>query len=161
MKKSLRVEAACRLCGADRGFVIEGEAPPPCGGCGDRPATVIPAALREQGRLEKCAVCGDQQIYRQRDFDRRIGVGIVAAGAVLSLALLLVSVKLAYGVLFGMAIVDALLYSRLPEVAICYRCKAEHRGWAKSSELQPFDLLTAELIDHQERESREGSNTKR
>ena len=27
MRKSLRVEAACRLCDADRSFVIEGEAP--------------------------------------------------------------------------------------------------------------------------------------
>jgi hypothetical protein len=103
--------------------------------------------------LERCVACGEHRIYRQKDFNRRAGLVVVIAGMAISLAVLPFSPMGAYGVLFGMAIFDGILYWRLPEVAICYRCKAKHRGWSGDSRLEPFDLLTADLIDQQVRDS--------
>lgn len=102
--------------------------------------------------LALCLACGGR-LYRRKDLNRRAGLALVAAGAGASLAILPFSPPLAYAVLFGMAAIDALLYLLLPEVAVCYRCKAKHRGFHPSDRPEPFDLLTAELIDRQTREA--------
>ena len=54
--------------------------------------------------------------------------------------------------LFGLAAIDLALYRRLPEIAICYRCGARYRKFPTESKLEPFDLLTAEIVDQQVRE---------
>lgn len=109
--------------------------------------------------LERCIACGEYRLFRQKDFNRKVGLGVVAGSAALSLALLPFSPLLAYVVLFTLALVDLGLYRILPEVVICYRCHARHRGHAVESPVKPFDLLTAELVDKQVRE--EGTRTPR
>ena len=112
---------------------------------------------RANTRKERCIACGEYRLFRQKDFNRTVGVGVVAGSAILSLALLPFSPLLAYVVLFTLALVDLGLYRILPEVVICYRCHARHRGYAVESPVNPFDLLTAELVDKQVRE--EGPRT--
>jgi hypothetical protein len=145
-----------------------------CAACGDRAEAALPApmaicrrcraetTLRPSGgqldslSLGACVRCGEARLYRQKDIDRRKGVAVVAVGAAASLALLPFSPLAAYGVLGGLAAVDLWLYGRLPEVAICYRCRAEHRGFDARNEIDPFDLLTLEMVDRQnQREGRE------
>jgi hypothetical protein len=38
------------------------------------------------------------------------------------------------------AALDLVLYFTLPDVAICYRCKAHHRGFQGIASLPKFDL---------------------
>lgn len=130
---------------------------PTCPSCG---ATLRPFLPARPDVLERCAGCGEHRLYRQKDLDRRVGVAVIVGSAALSLALLPVSPLLAYAVLFLLALVDLGLYRMLPEVIVCYRCKAQHRGFARGTEVGPFDLLTAEVIDEQERrEAGEGRKT--
>ena len=126
-----------------------------CPGCARKlPLTQTPA-LRERGVLERCAGCGEHRLFRQKDFNRKIGLAIVLGSAAVSLALLPFSPLSAYGVLFALTLVDLGMYWRLPEVVICYRCRAQHRGCAPESPVKGFDLLTAELVDHQARQERD------
>lgn len=153
MAYALRLEIDCPDCGHRRILRPLDGALEPCEACGHHLNPVISEPLAQHGVLEGCVACGEHRLYRQKDFNRRAGLLVVVGGAAASLAVLPFSPLGAYAVLFGMAIVDALLYRRLPEVAICYRCKARHRGYDGSSRPEAFDLLTAELIDHQIRES--------
>ena len=105
--------------------------------------------------LSRCVVCGEHRLYRQKDLHRVRGLVVVLGTAAVSLALLPFSPMAAYGVLFLLTLVDVALYRRLPEVIICYRCKAEHRRCGAQAQVRPFDLLTAEVIDNQIREQEE------
>jgi hypothetical protein len=105
--------------------------------------------------LRRCVVCGEHRLYRQKDLHRKRGLAVVLGTAAVSLALLPFSPMAAYGVLFLLTLVDLALYRRLPEVIICYRCKAQHRRCGAQAQVEPFDLLTAEVIDNQIREQEE------
>ncbi|MGD8375281.1 MAG: hypothetical protein PVF68_04005 [Acidobacteriota bacterium] len=154
MARGFSVELRCRNCDAAlRLLPLDGPAPP-CPGCGAVRDLRLPEALRERGVLERCAACGDPRLYRQKDFPRSLGLAIVVAGMAASLAVLPFSPLGAYAVLFGMALLDGIVYLLLPEVAICYRCGARHRGWDPSVRPAPFDLLTADLVEHQRRQAR-------
>jgi hypothetical protein len=145
---ALRLRFTCAGCGSrvDAGAL---DADARCMACGRVRPPVASEALRARGILDRCAVCGDARLYRQKDLNRKLGLAVVVTGAIASLALLPWSVLGAYGVLGALALLDLALYRRLPEVAICYRCHAEHRGYAPQSPIEPFDLLTLELVDHQ------------
>jgi hypothetical protein len=144
----MRVNVDCPGCSKTLSFPAKGETV--CGECGHRLRRQ--AASGDTGILERCAACGEYRLYRQKDLNRNVGVAVVLGSAALSLAMLPVSPAAAYAVLFLLALVDFGLYRRLPEVIICYRCKAQHRGYAPESQAEPFDLLTAEVIDQQVRD---------
>ena len=105
--------------------------------------------------LCRCVVCGEHRLYRQKDLHRNRGLAVVLGTAAVSLALLPFSPMAAYGVLALLTLVDVALYRRLPEVILCYRCKAQHRRCGAQAQVEPFDLLTAEVIDNQIREQEE------
>jgi hypothetical protein len=91
--------------------------------------------------VERCAACGGRQLYIQRDFNQKVGLGIVVAGA------LLVPFTPFYSSLFAAAIADAVLYALVPEITVCYRCHAHFRGFERNPEHQAFDLHLAEQYD--------------
>lgn len=155
MARGFEVELRCRNCdGALRLLPLDGPTPP-CPGCGTAPDLRLPEELRARGVLECCAGCGDARLYRQKDFPRRLGLAVVVAGMAASLAVLPFSPLGAYAVLFGMALLDGIVYLLLRDVAICYRCGARHRGWNPGVRPAPFDLLTADLVEHQRRQARQ------
>lgn len=89
------------------------------------------------GPITRCAVCGDDKLYLQKDFDQRVGCAIVAAGAAL--------VPWTWGLSLGVcALVDYLLYRRLPPMTVCYVCGARYRGMAPHPDHAPYDLVTAQ-----------------
>jgi hypothetical protein len=116
---------------------------------------MTPAAPPAGDALRQCVRCGEHRLYRQKDLHRNRGLAVVLATGALSLALLPFSPMAAYSVLFLLALVDFALYRRLPEVIICYRCKAQHRRCGAQAQVESFDLLTAEVIDNQIREQEE------
>ena len=81
-----------------------------------------------------CMACGCDELYRHRDFNQKLGILIIAIGVVLWLWLD------NFLPMVGAAIIDLLLFYKLPDVAICYRCKAHHRGFDDIGVLPGFDL---------------------
>jgi len=85
-----------------------------------------------QSILKKCPVCTRQDFYKQKDFNRKIGVGLFVIAAILSIW--------TYGLsLVALYLVDLFLFKRLPVVAICYKCRTNFRNVANFSEIRDYD----------------------
>ncbi len=88
--------------------------------------------------LNQCPACGCSHLFRQRDFNRRLGMAILMVGIVLSF--------FTYGIsLLFVTVLDLLLYFKVKEVAVCYGCSAVFRGFQGIPKLEPFQLV---LHDH-------------
>ena len=91
------------------------------------------SAFRESGKVTQCPACGTEHLYRQRDFNRKLGIGLLVLGIALA--------YWTYGVsLAVVTLIDWLLYKKVGEVGCCYRCHAQLRKSAEVSKIAPFDL---------------------
>jgi hypothetical protein len=95
--------------------------------------------LSAEGGLLGCLACGHPELYTARDFPRALGLGIVAAAAVLAPFTWYLS-------LVAAAAVDAVLYRTAPSVVSCYACSARHRGFAPVPRHPRYDLAIAERL---------------
>lgn len=87
--------------------------------------------------LEKCPICDCRRFYRQKDFPRIFGLGIIVVGAVL--------VPFTYGIsLVVLSLIDWSIYKRVPTIAVCYMCRAEFRGILIMNNILPFRHHMAE-----------------
>jgi len=123
----MTVEFGCPRCGR----AVEGEpgSTVACRHCG-ADATLAPGGPT----LAECLACGCPELYRHRDFNQKLGILLIVAGAVLCLVLT------SFLPLVVAAVLDLVLYYVLPDVAICYRCHAHHRGFANVHTLPAHDL---------------------
>ena len=119
------VTFGCPHCG--RAIELEPGTSRACARCGE--TVELP-----DGDLTQCLACGCDEIYRHRDFNQKVGLLIIATGVVLWLwwdnFLPMVAA----------ALIDLVLYLTLPDVGICYRCKAHHRDFDTIHKLPAFDL---------------------
>jgi hypothetical protein len=100
-------------------------------------------------------VCAGADFYTRKDFDPKLGLAFVVTGAIVSAVFYWFGRDLiAYGILAGAALVDLLVYGRLKNVTVCYRCHSEFRG-AYPRTAPTFDLHTADMLE-QEYERRIG-----
>lgn len=103
-----------------------------CGSC--HALLPIPAGGLSGGdsgtaRLERCLVCPSLDLFVRKDFPQRLGVAIVAAGLAASCVAWANRELLAtFGILFGTALVDVVLYFLMPDCLTCYRCNARYHG---------------------------------
>jgi hypothetical protein len=106
----------------------------------------------DQGVPGQCAVCGNADLWRQKDFPQSLGLALVAAGAVLSsIAWYFHWPQTALGLLMAFALADMLVFMLMPDVLVCYRCKARHRAVASSTAEHPaFSHETAERYRQEE-----------
>ncbi|MCA9024967.1 MAG: hypothetical protein KDA86_07120 [Planctomycetaceae bacterium] len=118
-----------------------------CESCGwERPVTQ-PSA--DASQLSECLVCGNHDLWRQKDFPQSIGLTFVAAGATLSsIAWYYHRPVWALGILLAFAAADLVLFAIMPDVLVCYRCGARHSG-GDLSEHPTFDHETAEKYRQQ------------
>ncbi len=123
----MTVEFGCPACG--RAIDLEPGTRAPCPHCGAE--AVLPPA---PPLLGPCVACGCTELYRQRDFNQKLGLLLVALGALLWLVLG------SFWPMVAAAVLDLLLYVALPDVAICYRCRAHHRGFEAVGSLPRFEL---------------------
>ena len=108
-----------------------------------------------EGTPHACAVCGNAELYRKKDFPHWLGMGLLAAACAAFVVLNAVYRQWwGWAVLLGSAALDGLLYWWVKDVTVCYRCGAHYRGFPANPEHQPFDQLTGERY-RQERLRRE------
>ncbi len=116
----------CRQCQAERGLHRE---------------------LVENGQLRGCPWCATEDLYIQKDFPQALGLFIVIVGFAISTVFwYLERPVFTYLVLLASACLDLVLYYRVPDVTICYRCLSQIRGAGSNPEhrFDPFDLALGE-----------------
>jgi hypothetical protein len=144
----MHVLVKCPKC--DAGLPVDaGDAPAAikCGRCGrDIPLTITPA-LRADARVDRCPVCDGADFYVRKDFDPKVGLTVVIIGALISAAFYWFGRDLiAYGILASAALIDLVVYGRLKDVTVCYRCHSEFRG-SYPRTASAFDLHTADVLE--------------
>jgi hypothetical protein len=102
-----------------------------CGVCGHHIPLKFTAA-HAQAKLESCPVCERQDFYKQKDFNRIIGVSLFVIAAILSIW--------TYGLtLIALYLVDLFLFRKLNMVAVCYKCSTNFRGIANMGQIHDFN----------------------
>jgi len=102
-------------------------------------------AERKQDPPGECLICGCRDLWRQKDFPQRLGVAMVAMGALLStIAWAYYEPLWSIGILLFFAFIDLMLYLFMPDVLVCYRCGARYGGSEKLEEVEYFNLETSE-----------------
>lgn len=115
-----------------------------CATCGAARPLDFPTHLAADGTLDGCPACGYHTLAIQKDVNSKLGVIVVL---VLFAALLLLRVPLPwmFAVLIPLALLDWWLLRRIVKrFLLCYRCKAQFRGFAPGARCRPFDLATWE-----------------
>ena len=81
--------------------------------------------------FEYCSICQCRQFYLSKDFNRALGCAILLVSIVL--------VPRTYGLSLPVAaLVDWILYKRVPAMVTCYQCGGEFRGFSAPDLLKPF-----------------------
>jgi DNA-directed RNA polymerase subunit RPC12/RpoP len=130
---------SCPSCGKEAIAGLDGKGR--CPHCKAEPTLQLAEKTTQDKVVDRCPACGSKQLYVQRDFNQKVGIGIVALGAVLA------PFTPFYSSLFAAALLDAALYAVLPEITVCYRCHAHLRGFARNPQHTAFDLHIAEQYD--------------
>lgn len=146
----MQLVAHCPKC--DAGLLVHAaEAPESikCGGCGYELALSFSEGLRADTRVDACPVCTGQDFYIRKDFDPKVGLTIVVFGGLISAVFYWFGEDfIAYSILAFAVIVDLVVYGRLGDVTVCYRCHSEFRG--KYQRAAPyFDLHTADVLEQE------------
>ena len=118
-----------------------------CGRCGFEIALAFSDAVRADRSVDRCPVCSGADFYIRKDFDPKIGLTVVIIGALISAGFYWFGMDLvAYGILAAAALIDLVVYGRLKDVTVCYRCHTEFRG-AYLQTARGFDLHTADVLE--------------
>jgi DNA-directed RNA polymerase subunit RPC12/RpoP len=126
-----------------------------CGRCGREIPLEFSEALQTDRGVDRCPVCRGGDFYTRKDFNPKVGLTVVIVGAAISAGFYWFERDLiAYGVLAGAVLIDLVVYGRLKDVTVCYRCHSEFRG-AYTRTAPAFDLHTADVLE-QEYERRIG-----
>ena len=146
----MHILARCPAC--DSGLPIAGDeeaAAIRCGRCGRDIPLKITDALREGRGVDRCPVCEGADFYGRKDFDPKTGLAVVIIGAATSGVFYWFGRDLiAYSILAGAALIDLVVYGRLKDLTVCYRCHTEFRG-SHSRTPAAFDLHTADELERE------------
>ncbi len=154
----------CAKCGESvRTINAESFTESSCPECHTERALKGSAAIDAEG-LKECMACGTSDLYLQKDFPQGLGLIIVIVGFAISTVFWYYRMPLwAYAVLLSSALLDLVFYYQVPDVTICYRCLAQHRGKGArpADRYRGFDLAIGEryrqeqlrVEEHQRRKS--------
>jgi hypothetical protein len=149
---SLQVIAKCPRCDAGLPVDVNAQEAPEsiaCGGCAFELPLLFSDALKTDSLVDTCPVCRGSDFYLRKDFDPTMGLTVVIIGALISAGFYWFGRDLiAYSILAFAALVDLVVYGRLGDVTVCYRCHSEFRG--KYRRTAPhFDLHTADVLEQE------------
>lgn len=144
----MEILAKCPKC--DAGLPVRAADPPAaikCGRCGRDIPLAFSDAVRADTAVDRCPVCGGGDFYIRKDFDPKVGLTVVVIGALISATFYWFGRDLiAYGILASAALIDLVVYGRLKDVTVCYRCHSEFRG-SYPRTAAAFDLHTADVLE--------------
>lgn len=120
------------------------QAPIVCPRCGRKHAMQLTELIRTGTKVDRCAVCGNQELFIRKDFPQRLGLAVVVIAGLTSIVFLRTNFMIAYGVLAAAVLVDFMLFLFVGKVTTCYACRAEYRKCALNPEHEGFDLATSE-----------------
>ena len=144
----MQLVAKCPKC--DAGLPLdarEGPSAIKCGRCGSEIALAFSEAVRADRSVDQCPVCSGTDFYIRKDFDPKVGLTVVIIGAAISAGFYWFGMDLvAYSILAAAALIDLVVYGRLKDVTVCYRCHTEFRG-AYARTAPAFDLHTADVLE--------------
>lgn len=147
----MKLRYTCPKCDATNTIELPGQTERTCAGCG-RTEQLVGRA--DDGKLVHCAACGNEQLYRMKDFPQWLGMGLLATACILFyLFAIRYEYAIAWSILLGSAALDGLIYFIVGDVVVCYRCAAQHRG-IPSRAFDPHEIAIAEKY-RQERLRRE------
>jgi len=136
----------CPSCEANgRVASVESEDVTTCPSCSA--VRTLNRGMVDDAGLCSCAWCSTTDLYIQKDFPQGLGLAIVVVGFAISTVFWwLYMPKAAYSILLASAAIDLALFYLVPEVTICYRCLAQHRGPGSNppERFHPFDLAIGE-----------------
>jgi hypothetical protein len=139
----VRIRTQCRSCGLPfRTRLTRQQEVVLCPNCGEeRPVDTAGWPREAPHHVVNCLLCGCRHLYRQRDVNRALGCLLVAIGAVL--------VPWTYGLsLVVLAGVDLILFYRLRESVVCYRCDTVYRDARPGPRQNEFDLLKHDVLKY-------------
>lgn len=90
-------------------------------------------AFIQNKKLDQCPLCGASHLFRRKDFNQKLGLGMIVLGVV--------GAYFTYGIsLLIVTLIDWFLFRRVGELGSCYQCQAEFRKSSLIQSLDPFDL---------------------
>ncbi len=97
---------------------------------------------RHDAVVSQCWVCGADEFYIQKDFNRQLGLFIVllSAGFIFLVMLLTQDHRLGVVLLLAVAAVDWVIYRCLRNVTVCYLCQSIYRGFPQNNAHRGFYL---------------------
>jgi DNA-directed RNA polymerase subunit RPC12/RpoP len=135
----VNVRFSCPICDQTARLQTRGLTEWVCPACGHM-VQVQPA-----DDLSACAVCGNAELYKKKDFPHWLGLTILTAACVAFLvAHALYWPGVAWSILIASAVIDGAFYLWVGDALVCYRCGAQYRGVPASPHHMPFDLGVAE-----------------
>jgi uncharacterized protein (DUF983 family) len=147
----VNVRFACPVCECPDRVELTGAVSWECRACDHR----LSLEARPDAPLERCAACGNRELYKKKDFPHTLGMTILVVACVVSFFTYGWYEKwLTWAILIGTALFDGLLYLWVGDAVVCYRCQAQYRRFVSSPAQKPFDLGIAERY-RQERIRRE------
>jgi hypothetical protein len=152
----MTIIAKCPKC--DAGLPINASDPQAlikCGRCGNHVRLDISDEVRRDSSIDRCPVCSGTDFYIRKDFNPKVGLTVVIIGGLISAGFYWFERDLiAYSILGAAALIDLIVYGRLKDLTVCYRCHSEFRGKYQRT-AEAFDLHTADVLE-QEYERRIG-----
>jgi hypothetical protein len=84
------------------------------------------------GELKECPVCDRKDFFKQKDFNRKIGVALFVIAAIASIW--------TYGIsLIVLYLMDLFLFRKLGWAVVCYNCQTIFREIKNIDEVEPFN----------------------
>ena len=144
----MRVTLKCPDCSGKLPFdAVTAPAAATCGRCGLTIPLTVSATIRSDQAVDMCPVCTGSDFYVRRDFDPNRGLAVIIIMILTSMGFYWFGLDLiAYAVLGVFALLDLLIYRRLKDLTVCYRCHTVFRGSYKPS-APVFDLATADELE--------------
>jgi hypothetical protein len=144
----MQIVARCPKC--DAALLVEAGARADairCGRCGREIPLSWSDDVAADRAVDRCPICAGADFYIRKDFDPKVGLAVVVVGALVSAVFYWFGRDLiAYSILAAAVFVDLIVYGRLTDVTVCYRCHAEFRG-AYRRTAPSFDLHTADVLE--------------
>jgi hypothetical protein len=96
---------------------------------------------QEESVLKDCPGCERKDFYSQKDFNRKLGVMLFVLAAIISTILLWFGINPLWylSTFVFLYILDFILFRRLKQIAICYKCSAIFHDVNNIHEIRGFD----------------------